>query len=203
MRTLLMATAILTTLLAAGCAGSPSVPSAVDSPVSSSSSPSDTSDTAAPPSSSPPSATKARQPAQAPAPAGLLVEMRAASHPGYERLVFEFGGDRPPPHRIQTVEEVRHDPSDKLIPLRGKLFQVVVFDGATLDTAQWESDPAKARRYLGPERITPDLPLIKEVAVAGNFEAVLSFGVGLAGPVKVDVMELSSPARLVIDFRGQ
>jgi hypothetical protein len=64
-------------------------------------------------------------------------------------------------------------------------------------------DPAKARRYTGPERITPDLPLLKEVVIAGNFEAVLSFGVGLAGPARVEVRELSSPARLVIDFHRQ
>jgi len=145
----------------------------------------------------------AQAPQREPAPAGLFVEMRAASHPGYDRLVFEFGGDKPPPHRIQTVDEVRQDPSDKLIPLRGKRFLVVVFDGAVLDTAQWESDPAKSRRYTGPDRITPDLPLLKEIAISGDFEAVLSFGVGLSGQTEFKVDELSSPSRLVIDFRGQ
>lgn len=183
-----MATATLVAVLTttAGCATPPAEPatssSKVDTPIS-----------AAPSEAVP----------REPAPAGLLVEVRAASHPGYDRLVFEFGGDKPPAHRIQTVDEVRQDPTDKLIPLRGKLFKVVVFDGAVLDTAQWESDPAKTRRYTGPDRLTPDLPLLKEVAIAGDFEAVLSFGVGLAGPVKLDVQELSSPARLVIDFRGQ
>ena len=129
--------------------------------------------------------------------------MSAASHPGYDRLVFEFGGDEPPPHRIQTVNEVRQDPTDNLIPLRGKRFLVVVFDGGTLDTTRWESDPRKARRYTGPERITPDLSLLKEVVISGDFEAVLSFGVGLSGQTRMQVRELSAPARLVIDFRGQ
>jgi hypothetical protein len=78
-----------------------------------------------------------------------------------------------------------------------------VFDGATLDTALWESDPAKARRYTGPQRFTPDLPVLKEVAVAGDFEAVLRFGIGLSGQAATKIEELSSPARLVIDFREQ
>jgi hypothetical protein len=185
-----MALAILTA--GAGCAAAPSTPSGSDS--------------------APPPAVASPLPSQvdiapastsAPAPAGLLVEMRAASHPGFERLVFEFGGEKPPPYRIQAVDEVRQDPTDKLISLRGKRFFVVVFDGGTLDTAPRESDPAKARRYTGPERITPDLPLLREVAIAGDFEAVLSFGVGLSGPARTDVQVLSSPARLVIDFRGQ
>lgn len=177
-----------------GCQAVPSAPSPVD--------PAPPTTPAVVSSSEPPAATSVPS-GKPPAPAGLLVEMRAASHPGYDRLVIEFGGDRPPPHRIHADDEVRHDPTDRLISLQGKHFQVVVCDGATLDTARWESDPAKARRYTGPERITPDLPLLKEVVIAGDFEAVLSFGVGLAGPARVDVQELSSPARLVIDFRGQ
>jgi len=193
MRTVLIAVVIL----AAGgaCAAAPSTPAAgppvsnVDSPAS-----------IPPPASG--TATPAA-PAREPAPAGLFVEMRAASHPGYDRLVFEFGGDKPPPHKVRTVDEVRQDPTDKLIPLQGKRFLVVVFDGGTLDTARWELDPAKARRYTGPDRITPDLALLKEVVIAGDFEAVLSFGVGLSGEANLEVQELSSPARLVIDLRGQ
>jgi len=192
MRTLLIAVVIL--IAGGACAAGPSTPAA-DPPISQVDAPSSV--------DSPPSAASTTAPAQDPAPAGLFVEMRAASHPGYDRLVFEFGGDKLPPHRIDAVNEVRNDPTDKLIPLQGKRFLVVVFDGATLDTARWELDPGKARRYTGPERITPDLALLKEVAVAGDFEAVLSFGIGLSGETKLEVHELSSPARLVIDFPGQ
>jgi hypothetical protein len=188
MRTFLMAIAILIT--GGACAAVPEKNPAADNAAQPS-----TVDVASP--------SAASVQASDPAPAGLFVEMRAASHPGFERLVFEFGGDKAPPHRIRAVTEVREDPSDKLIPLQGKRFLVVVFDGATLDTMLWESDPGKARRYTGPKRITPDLPLLKEVAVAGNFEAVLSFGVGLSGQATMDVQELTSPARLVIDLRGQ
>lgn len=190
MRTFLIAMVILTT--GGACAAVPSTPtvsSGVDTPAAA-----NAAANAAPAASASP---------RVPAPAGLFVEMRAASHPGYERLVFEFGGDKPPPHRIQNVDEVRQDPTDKLISLQGKRFLVVVFDGAVLDTARWENDPGKSRRYTGPERITPGLPLLKEVAISGDFEAVLSFGIGLSGEARMEVQELSSPARLVIDIRGQ
>jgi hypothetical protein len=64
--------------------------------------------------------------------------------------------------------------------LTGNAFVRVVFPGGTLDTAPREPDPSKARRYTGPTRLTPGYPLLAELAVAGDFEAVLSFGLGLS-----------------------
>ncbi len=83
------------------------------------------------------------------------------------------------------VDEVRADPSDRLVPLAGHAFLRVVFDPA---------------RYAGRSRVTPNLPLLKEVAAAGQFEAVLSFGVGLDRVAATRVLTLTGPARLVIDF---
>ncbi|HEX6684562.1 MAG TPA: hypothetical protein VF062_17290 [Candidatus Limnocylindrales bacterium] len=140
--------------------------------------------------------------ADKPAPDGLLVRMSAASHPGYDRLVLEFGGDKPPAHELRWVDEVRHDPTDRPVPLRGKHFLLIVCDGGTLDTTRVENDPSEARRYAGPDRIAADLALLKEVAIAGDFEAVLSFGAGLDRKVEPRVQILSSPARIVIDFHG-
>ena len=92
------------------------------------------------------------------------------------------------------------DPSDRVLPLRGTAFLHVALEPATLDTTAREADPADARRYAGPTRVTPGLPLLKEVAVAGDFEGVLSFGVGLARPAGLRVQTLTAPARVVIDF---
>jgi hypothetical protein len=147
----------------------------------------------APPAPSAPSA------ARAPAPAGLLQAIRTGRHPGYDRLVLEFGGTRPPAHQLRYVDRVTRDPSDLPVALRGKAFLYLVFHGATLDTSPRESDPANARRYTGPQRVTPNLPLLKDVAVAGDFEAVLSFGIGLARPAGLRVQTLTAPARLVVD----
>jgi hypothetical protein len=136
----------------------------------------------------------------APAPAGLLQDIRAARHAGYDRLVFEFGGSTPPAHRIRYVGAVHADPSDRPVPLLGRAFLQVTVQDATLDTAPREPDPSKARRYTGPRRITPRLPLLREVAVAGDFEGVVTFGVGLDHPAGITISTLTTPARLVIDF---
>lgn len=176
--------AITTFMLAAGCG--PTVP-----PVSDPSAPAPVTSTEPAPI---PTASAVLKPG------GLLLAVRAASHPGYDRLVFEFGGTVAPTVRIRYVDEVRADPSDRVIPLLGSAFLEVALDGGTLDTAPRESDPSKAQRYDGPTRLTPNLTLLKEVAVAGDFEGVLLFGVGLARPAGYRVETLTSPARVVIDF---
>jgi hypothetical protein len=137
----------------------------------------------------------------APPSVGLLQAIRTGRHRGYDRLVLQFTGTNPPAHRIRYVDEVRADPSDRPVTLRGRAALHVVLEGATLDTAPREPDPSKAQRYRGPARVTPGLPLLKDVAVAGDFEGVLSFGVGLARPAGLRVLTLTGPARLVIDFR--
>ncbi len=132
------------------------------------------------------------------APNGLLQAISATGFPDHDQLVFELGGPKVSPRRIEFVGEVREDPSYKLVPLAGTAFLEVVFNG-TLDTAPRESDPGKAQRYEGPKRVAPGLPVLKEVAVSGDFEFVLSFGVGLSRPACVTVKTATGPARLILD----
>jgi hypothetical protein len=47
--------------------------------------------------------------------------------------------------------------------------------------------------------ITPRLPMLRQLKPAGDFEAVLSFGVGLASRSGYRAFTLTGPARLVID----
>lgn len=149
----------------------------------------------APPSTSPSSVAK-----PPPLPEGLLVEIRTASHPTFDRLVLQFGGDKAPEVSHRFVDAVTEDPSDKPVPLQGKAFVQIVLQGAFLDTSAHETEPTKAQKYTGPKRITPGHRVLKEVAISGNFEAVLSFGVGLSHQSSVRVETLASPARVVFDF---
>jgi hypothetical protein len=149
---------------------------------------------------SPPPATAQQSPrTSATAPDGLLQAIITTGFADHDQLVFEFGGTRVSPRRIEFVKEVREDPTDKPVPLAGTAFLEVVFDG-TLDTAAREADPGKSQRYEGPKRLAPGLPVIKEVAVSGDFEFVLSFGVGLSRPACVTAKTGTGPARLVIDI---
>ncbi|WP_203906406.1 AMIN-like domain-containing (lipo)protein [Rhizocola hellebori] len=133
------------------------------------------------------------------APQGLLQAVQATAFADHDQLVFAFGGTKASVRRIEFVSEVREDPSDRPVSLAGNSFLVVVFDG-TLDTAGREPDPGKARKYTGPTRITPGLPVLKEVAAAGDFEFVLSFGVGMGRPACVTAKTQTGPARLVLDL---
>ncbi len=118
---------------------------------------------------------------------GTFQEVRAARHPDHDRLVFQFSGPTAPQTHIDGyLDRVTEDPSDRPVPLAGHAFLRVVFTGARFET--------------GPRRITPGLPLLKDVAFAGDFEAVLSWGVGLDRPAGVTVLTLSDPARVAVDL---
>jgi len=134
--------------------------------------------------------------------AGLLRAMRVGHHSAYDRVVFEFCGKSVPQHDVgYEAGKVHMDPSDLILPLRGAAFVRVVFHGATTDTARYAPDPDTAPRYSGPLRLAPNYALLKELALAGDFEAVLSFGIGVDHVVGLHVQTLASPPRLVIDFR--
>ena len=74
--------------------------------------------------------------------------------------------------------------------------------GGTLDTTPQVTDPTNARSYAGPRRIRPDLDVVEEIAAAGDFEGVLTFGVGIDERAPFRVLRLSGPGRIV-DRRGQ
>ncbi len=131
---------------------------------------------------------------------GLLRAIRTGHHRSFDRVVFEFAGAEVPEHHIEYVPQVHQDPSDRPVPLRGNAFLRVAFQGGTTDTAPIAPDPRTAPGYTGPTRLSPDHPLVKEVAIAGDFERVLSFGIGVDRVTGLHVTALSGPPRLVVDF---
>jgi hypothetical protein len=123
----------------------------------------------------------------------VLKAIRTGRHGSYERLVLEFTA----PYgmaKVRYVPVVRADPSYKIVPLQGRSFLEVVVHGAV---AQWQASPITP--YSGPSTVTPGYPTIKQVSISGDFEAVLSFGIGLSRTAGFRVARLSSPDRLVVD----
>ena len=55
--------------------------------------------------------------------------------------------------------------------------------------------------YKGPKRL-PVTGVVKEAVRTGDFEAVLSWAIGLDGKVPFRVSTASSPSRLIVDFRN-
>jgi hypothetical protein len=123
-----------------------------------------------------------------------LVAIRAAHHPGYDRLVFEFRGPVPASRQVRYVSQVRGDPSDLPVPIVGSAKLLVV-----MRPAQGHNEAGQVT--YGATRRTYALPNIIQVVNSGDFEAVLSFGVGLARREPFKVFTLRNPSRVVIDIR--
>jgi hypothetical protein len=135
--------------------------------------------------------------ALAAAPAGAqetptLVDVRAGRHPGFDRVVFEFRG-AVPEHRIDYVDQLVQDGSGDPVTVAGAADLEVVFEGANAH------DLEGGTPTVSPRRFSPGLPAVKELAQVGDFEAVVSYGIGVDRERPITVSTLSGPSRLVVD----
>jgi hypothetical protein len=124
----------------------------------------------------------------------VLTAIRTGRHHSYERLVLDFSsgfGDA----SVGYAGIIREDPSNRVVPLLGHAYLYVVVRGAV---ATWNGVPH--RPYPGPFTVTPNYPALKQVSIAGDFEGVLSFGIGLDRVAGFKVSRLTGPDRLVIDI---
>ena len=121
--------------------------------------------------------------------AATVYDIRIAHHDGYDRLVIGF----PTSNAMPEYQLTRQATSTFLRDASG---QPVTLDGsAGIRAVLRNADIAPG----APTDLKPELPAIREVAQIGNFERVVSYGVGLATPACFRVLELSGPTRLVID----
>ena len=123
--------------------------------------------------------------------APTLVDVRAGRHPGFDRVVFEFQG-AVPEHHVRYVDQLVEDGSGAPVSVAGSADLEVVFQGANAH----EEDGTPS---VSPRRFSPGLAAVKEVAQIGDFEAVVSYGIGLDRRRPLTVSTLSGPSRLVID----
>src|SRR5438128_6193061 len=124
-----------------------------------------------------------------PGAAATVYDIRIAHHDGYDRLVIGF----PTSNTMPQYQLTRQATSTFLRDASG---QPVTLDGsAGIRAVLRNADIAPG----APTDLKPELPAIREVAQIGNFERVVSYGVGLATPACFRVLELSGPTRLVID----
>ena len=122
-----------------------------------------------------------------------LTQIRATHHSGYDRLVFEFRGRVPTQHGARYVSQVV-GPSGLPVHIVGSALLRVQFSPTLGHNAQ-------GGITYGPARRTYALPNIIQVVNAEDFEAVLSFGVGLARQEPFHMFTLTNPSRVVIDVR--
>lgn len=138
-----------------------------------------------------PAVNAASEPA-APPSVSLLKGISAASHSGFDRLVFEFEGPVPAERDVSEVSEILADGSGLPVPVRGMSFLSIRFFPA----AAHDDDG----NVTAPLRMAPGLPNLVEVVRAGDFEGVVTVGVGLAAPAEYQVFTLESPSRVIVDI---
>lgn len=125
----------------------------------------------------------------------VLVDVRAAHHRGFDRVVFEFEGGLPDATFVDWVDRVTHDGSGRRVLVQGNAFLQVSLQGVL---GHELSEPM--RPTYGPRSRAFDLPNVAHIVNAGDFEAVVSFGIGLMRETRiVRSTQLRGPARLVID----
>ncbi|MFC5822122.1 GerMN domain-containing protein [Nonomuraea harbinensis] len=123
----------------------------------------------------------------------ILTGIRAAHHRGLDRLVFEFHGRVPARRDVRYVSRLLADGSGQAVEVVGGALLRVRFDQA-------DGHDQRGRVTYGPARRTYPLPGVIQVVNAGDFEATLTFGIGLAKRVPYRVYTLTRPSRVVVDI---
>jgi hypothetical protein len=158
-----------------------------------------------PPSPTPPPATKAC-PRTTGGEEGVytnLVAVRIGTHEGYDRITFEFRAPDPNPggkggiprYDIRTAEPPHYeDPSGRTLEVSGDVFARIVFHGAA--GYDFDGNPT----YTGPRTVRAGFPVLVEAVEAGDFEATLSWILGMRQQACWKVRELHDPDRIAIDM---
>ena len=129
----------------------------------------------------------------------LLDRVAVGRHAGYDRVVFQFRDAGLPGYRVEYVQPpLQEDGSGNPVDVAGNAFVVVRMEPASgFDLSSGEGELV----YNGPKRL-PGASVVKEVVRTGDFEAALSWAVGLEGKVPFRVTTADSPSRLIVDFRS-
>jgi hypothetical protein len=128
----------------------------------------------------------------------VLVAVRAARHDSVERVVFEFRGDSVPALRITSGATPPVDcGSGEAKPVRGQYFLSVDFQPAYAH----EFNGEQARSSVPSRQITPNLPVVQEIRITCDFEAVVAWTIGLDARRPYVVDTLTRPTRIVVDIK--
>jgi hypothetical protein len=127
--------------------------------------------------------------------APTLTQVSAAHHAGYDELVFQFRGGVPAAYSARYVSQVTGDASGLPVRVVGSALLQVRF-------AQAAGHNEKGIVTYGAAQRSYALPELIQVVNSGDFESVLSFGVGLAQKAPFQLRALPSLGRVVLDVRA-
>lgn len=129
-----------------------------------------------------------------------LTTVRAGRHPSFDRVVWTFDGPAPA-YRVGYVERpITEDGSGRRIEVDGDAVLKITFTPASGTDLSGEE---LRQVYEGPRRIAGTrfgTTVVREIVEIGDFEATLSWVVGVDRLAPFAVTELSDPSRVVVDI---
>jgi hypothetical protein len=122
-----------------------------------------------------------------------VVDVRVGAHDGYDRIVFELGGEGNAGWRVGYDDDPRGQGSGEPVDVEGGATLAIVVEGVgyPFDTGVEE--------YGGPRRFAPGLTSVREVDMGGVFEGYFDAFAGTREVLPFRVFRLESPQRVVID----
>lgn len=134
---------------------------------------------------------------ETPSPLPVLTALRTGTHPGYERVTVEIGGEatRAPGYRVEYIDR----------PLRecGSGRQIhPIGDGwleLRIEPAAAHTEAGQATLESAP--IDVDGPLLLRIYRTCDFEGVVTLVLALAAPNPYRVATLTDPTRIVLDVQ--
>jgi hypothetical protein len=150
--------------------------------------------TAAAPTAAPATAAPATAHPAAAGDAPLLVDVRAARHRGFDRVVLEFRGGLPEVGGARYVDRLIADGSGRRIRIAGQAILRLDLQRARAHTDQGVATAPRRRAFA--------LPNVMTAVRAGDFEGVVSYGLGLARRGAFTITRLRAPDRVVVDVRA-
>ena len=124
----------------------------------------------------------------------LLSEVRSAAHNGYDRFVWQFGGKTLPGYHVEYIDKpIRKCGSGELTEVAGDGWLEVRLYPANAHTEAGKPTVAERERAL-------QLGVARELELTCDFEAVVTWVIGVTSPNRYRVLELEEPARLVVDI---
>jgi len=123
-----------------------------------------------------------------------LREVRTARNEGFDRVVFEFEGDQVPGYHLEYIDApaIKCGSGDPTTIAGQGLLEVRIQPAQA--HANGQVTVSNRERKLS-------LPVLKELELTCDFEAEVTWVLGVQAPHPYRVMELKEPTRLVVDVR--
>jgi len=132
-------------------------------------------------------------PTRAAAALPTLVDVRAYHRPGVDRVVFELRGGLPARRTATYVDRLISDGRGRSLRIAGQ---------AILQVSMELADAHDSTGSTAPGRLAFALPNVLTVVRSGDFEGVVSYGIGLAKRTPFTVTTRTGPSRVVVSIRA-